>query len=32
MVDAMRTQRWLRAVVGSLALAAIVFQRDRQSW
>jgi membrane protease subunit HflC len=26
MVDAMRTQRWLRAVVGSLALAAIFFQ------
>ena len=25
MVDAMRTQRWLRAVVGTLALAAIVF-------
>jgi membrane protease subunit HflC len=25
MVDAMRTQRWLRAAVGSLALAAIVF-------
>ncbi len=28
MVDAIRTQRWLRAIVGSLALAAIVFQRD----
>lgn len=26
MVDAMKTQRWLRAVVGSLALAAIFFQ------
>jgi modulator of FtsH protease HflC len=26
MVDAMRTQRWLRAIVGTLALAAIVFQ------
>jgi membrane protease subunit HflC len=26
MADAMRTQRWLRAVVGSLALAAIFFQ------
>jgi membrane protease subunit HflC len=25
-VDAMKTQRWLRAVVGSLALAAIFFQ------
>jgi len=25
-VDAMRTQRWLRAVVGSLAIAAIFFQ------
>ena len=25
MVDAMRTQRWLRAVVGTLALAAIAF-------
>lgn len=25
MVDAMRTQRWLRAAVGTLALAAIVF-------
>jgi membrane protease subunit HflC len=25
LVDAMRTQRWLRAVVGTLALAAIVF-------
>lgn len=25
MVDAMRTQRWLRAIVGSLALAAILF-------
>ncbi|MFZ0964336.1 MAG: protease modulator HflC [Terriglobia bacterium] len=25
MVDAMRTQRWLRAVMGTLALAAIVF-------
>src|ERR1700691_2119892 len=25
MVDAMRTQRWLRAVVGTLALAAIIF-------
>lgn len=26
MVDAMRTQRWLRAIVGTAALAAIVFQ------
>src|ERR1700683_2052979 len=26
MADAMRTQRWLRAIVGSLALAAIFFQ------
>lgn len=25
MVDAMRTQRWLRAIVGTLALAAILF-------